>query len=366
MKLVTGQPELSYALRLAGRAVASGRNSHPILSCIRLAAAETACTATAFDLNLAISHSWEAAIEQPGTICVPYRLFSDLIARLPTEEPITLSCADNFMVKLSTATGTYDIAGLNPDDYPDLPAVSADAVAISLSVLSEGIKAVAGFSSNDEAKQILQAIRLRIDATSGAFDLAATDGHRLAAFGTLVDSPAVAIPAKAAREILRSDRSIPSADIASARDHISIQLGDTTILSRLLEGTYPNVEQLIPKKFDHKLELNRHKLIDALERVAVIASNHNDVVMLRYQDSLLSINAETDAASGGELVTCESATDGNFKFGVNVHYLIDGLKAIAGPNVILSANTPTLPFILQPAEDPSSQLVLIMPVQVRQ
>ena len=152
------------------------------------------------------------------------------------------------------------------------------------------------------------------------------------------------------------------ATIAIDKGQVGIVLADgTQITSRTLDGTYPNVRQLVPAEFAHALTVDRLQLLHALERVALIAVNHNSIVKLSTATKILEITAEADANSGAEsLVTTGTLPD----LAINVHYLIDGLKTMGAKSVTLSANTATAPVTLTP-EGVCGHTYLIMPVQVR-
>ena len=150
--------------------------------------------------------------------------------------------------------------------------------------------------------------------------------------------------------------------IAISKGQVGIALADgTQITSRTLEGTYPNVQQLIPTEFAHALTVDRVQLLRALERVAIIAVNHNSVVKLSTATEILEITAEADANSGAESIeTTGTLPD----LAINVTYLIDGLKTMDAKSVTISANTTTTPVTLTP-DGKDGHTYLIMPVQIR-
>jgi DNA polymerase-3 subunit beta len=167
------------------------------------------------------------------------------------------------------------------------------------------------------------------------------------------DTPAMAltVPARA-MALLREP-----VTVASDAAHCSFTAGDTTITSRILTGTYPNVAQLIPKRFDYTATVDRVAFLRALERVAVIADSHNSVVKLT--DGKLT--AETETSSGAESI----AFDGELPdIAANVHYLLDGCKGFTGSQLQIRANTSTTPVVLADPDDVVN-IYLVMPVQVK-
>jgi DNA polymerase-3 subunit beta len=147
------------------------------------------------------------------------------------------------------------------------------------------------------------------------------------------------------------------ATITADKHQAAIALADgTMIVSRLLDGIYPNVQALVPASYEHTATVSRLAMLAALERVAVIADSHNSVVKLTTKAKRLTIAAEAEANSGSESI----AMDGTLPtLAFNVHYLIDAFKHLDGDTATISGNTSTTPVVFEPG------LTLVMPVQVR-
>ena len=341
MKLITTQADLSHALRTIAPAVSTS-NSHPILSCCLIAASNGAMTVTGFNLELGITVTCPAAVDTDGAVALPYRLLAGIVSRMDDGEPITLSDG-----ALSAASGSYGLAACDAADYPAMPVVEAPSAELDLTT---GIRACMVAASSDASKQLLTGIHL------GTGHMEATDGHRLMrAPMELPKGIDLVLPAVTAK--LLQDRTV---GIAAAAGQAVIDAGDgITIYSRILDGTYPDVAKLIPAEFKHTMELDRHRLVRALERVAIIA----EVAKLTAGKHLV-ITAEADANNGTESIAYEGTAKGSWAF--NIHYLLDGLKAMrSADTVTLSANAATAPVVLQPADE-SGMTYLIMPVQIKE
>jgi DNA polymerase-3 subunit beta len=346
MKLITTQADLSHALRTIAPAVGTG-NSHPILSCCLIAADAGVMTVTGFNLDLGITVSVPAAVDTPGTVALPYRLLAGLVSRMDDGEPVTLSDG-----AVSASSGSYGLAVQDAADYPSMPVVEAPGAELDLTA---GVRACMAAVSTDSSKQILQGIHM------AAGYMEATDGHRLMRIPVaLPDGIDLVLPASTMK--LLQDRTVT---VAAAAGQAVIDAGDgVTIYSRILDGKYPDVAALVPKSFEHTMTLDRHRFARCLERVALIAEAHNSVVKLTAKAGALAITAEADANNGKELITYEGAAAGAWAF--NVHYLLDGLKAMRGHEAVLvSANSATTPVTLQPA-DKTGMTYLVMPVQIRE
>ena len=345
MKLITTQADLSHALRTIAPAVSTS-NNHPILSYCLITGDNGVMTVTGFNLDLGITVAIPAAIDTTGTAALPYRLLAGLVSRMDDGEPVTLSEGS-----VSASSGSYTLAACDAADYPAMPVVEAPGAELDLTT---GVRACMAAVSTDASKQLLTGIHL------AAGIMEATDGHRL--MRVPIDLPAgIDLVLPAATMKLLQDRTVT---IAAARGQAIINPGDgVTIYSRILDGKYPDVAKLIPADFEHTITLDRHRFARALERVALIAEAHNSIVKLTANKHLV-ITAEADANNGTETIAYEGTAKGAWAF--NVHYLLDGLKAMRShETVVLSANAATAPVVLQPANE-SGMTYLVMPVQIRE
>ena len=384
MKVVCSQSELNAALQLVSRAVAT-RPTHPVLANVLLTAdaGTDRLSLTGFDLNLGIQTSLAASVETSGAITLPARLLGEIVSRLASDSPLTLTTEESGeQVQLNSLSGSYQMRGMPADDYPDLPMVESGlTLKLQASGLVQALKGTLFASSGDEAKQLLTGVHLSFTETN--LEAAATDGHRLAvlqvndalqaaAEGTEGESAAFAVtlPARSLREVERLVAGWRSEDPISLfcdRGQVVFLAADQMVTSRTLEGTYPNYRQLIPDGFSRTLTMDRRALVGALERIAVLADQHNNVVKFSSQPEsgvvLISADAQ-DVGSGSESLAAELSGDA-IQIAFNVRYMLDGLKAMAGDRVVLHCNAPTTPAVLRPVEDGDGFTYLVMPVQIR-
>lgn len=365
MKLTCSQTELNAAVALVGRAVAA-RPTHPILANVLLTAdaATGQLRLTGFDLNLGMQTTIPASIETSGATTVPARLFGEIISRLPNDAAITLAADEQ--LEITTTSGSYRVAMQPAEDFPGLPTADAQPLQLPAADLIRGLKATLFASSSDESKQLLTGVHLSI---GGATAFAATDGHRLAvlklgASGGGADTE-LTVPARSLREMERllAATGADAVSIAAASGQIVFRCGDRLLVSRSLDGTYPNYGQLIPATFSRSITVNRKALQGALERVAVLADQHNNVVKLKADpggELLVTADAQ-DVGSGAEQLAAEVTGDA-MTIAFNVRYVLDGLKAMSTEEVTISANSETTPVVI--AGDPG-YTYLVMPVQVR-
>ena len=390
MKLVCSQSELNAALQLVSRAVAS-RPTHPVLANVLLTAdAGTGrLSLTGFDLNLGIQTSLAASVEASGAVTLPARLLGEIVSRLSADSPITLATDEaGEQVDLTSLSGSYQMRAMPADEFPDLPLVeNGAALRVDATALVQALRGTLFASSGDEAKQLLTGVHLRFQGRN--LEAASTDGHRLAVLAVtdaLKDDPttaaagesmaqddgvlAVTLPARSLREVERLIAGWKGDDPVTLfydRGQVVVLAADQMVTSRTLEGTYPNYRQLIPDGFSRTIELERRPFMAALERVAVLADQHNNVVRISTDPTagLVQISADAqDVGSGSESLPASLNGDA-VQIAFNVRYVLDGLKAMEGERIALRCNAPTTPAIITPADDGTGFIYLVMPVQIR-
>ncbi len=384
MKVVCSQSELNSALQLVSRAVAT-RPTHPVLANVLLTAdaGSNRLSLTGFDLSLGIQTSLAASVETSGAITLPARLLGEIVSRLSSDSPVTLAVDDSGeQVQLTSLSGSYQMRGMSADDYPDLPMVeSGMTLKLQPERLVQALKGTLFASSADEAKQLLTGVHLKFNQR--ALEAAATDGHRLAVLNVedalqdaavtdAVDEDgfAVTLPSRSLREVERlmaSWRSDEPVSLFCDRGQVVFLAADQMVTSRTLEGTYPNYGQLIPDGFTRTFGMDRRALIAALERIAVLADQHNNVVKFSSQpeDGVVQISADAqDVGSGSESLPSNLEGDA-MQIAFNVRYLLDGLKAMGSDRIVLHCNAPTTPAVLRSEEASEAFTYLVMPVQIR-
>ena len=384
MEIVCKQNELNNAIQLVSKAVAS-RPTHPILANILLTADQgtNKISLTGFDLNLGIQTSFDATVKNSGAITIPSKLLSEIVNKLPSESPVNLEVdenSDNILIK--SDTGTFNLKGIPSDDYPNLPFVeSGTSLNIDPSSFLQALKLTVFASSNDDSKQLLTGVNFTFKQKY--LESASTDGHRLAV--SLVGNEdniknkenlpsneadlSVTIPTRSLREIekLVSLRSSENAiKLFYDKGQVVFISANQIITTRTLEGSYPNYSQLIPDNFSKVFNFNTKKLIDALERIAVLADQQSSVVKFKLDNTdLASISADAqDIGNANESIPVTYSGE-DFDIAFNVRYLLEGLKVIASENVLLKCNLATTPAVFVPEDVLSSFTYLVMPVQVR-
>ena len=378
MKFVCPQSELNTHLALVGRVVPA-RPTKPILSnvLVKIDEENQQVTLTGFDETMSIQTAFKATVEEPGELTLPAKLLESIVARLPQEDITIQEVGEDATVTITSSSGEYQVRGLSAADYPNLPMVEdGQAAELSVETLLEGLRGALFATSGDETKQVLTGVHLT--AEPEILEFAATDGHRLAVVKTSDESSAatdndikmnVTVPAKALRDLERMLQTYNSSEPISLkfdRTQAIFELGDQRLTTILLKGQYPNYRQLVPQQFERQVTLDRKLLMDALERIDVLADQKNNIVKLSLDPGSQSIAVSVDAqevGSGREVVAAQ-ITGEALDIAFNVRYLLDGLKALGTNEVQLQCNTATSPSIIIPLGG-LQMTYLVMPVQMR-
>jgi len=384
MEIICNQNELNNAIQLVNKAVAT-RPTHPILANILLTADQgtNKISLTGFDMNLGIQTSFDGTVKNSGAITIPSKLLSEIVNKLPNETPVFLDVdenSDNILIK--SDRGSFNLKGIPSDDYPSLPFVeSGTSLNVDPNSFLKALKSTIFASSNDDSKQLLTGVNFTFK--QDYLESASTDGHRLAV--ALIDNEenpenkdnshssegnlSVTIPTRSLREIeklvtLKSSEN--SIKLFYDKGQVVFISSNQIITTRTLEGDYPNYSQLIPDTFSKTFNFNTKKLIDALERIAVLADQQSSVVKIKLDDTdlaLISADAQDIGNANESIPVSYSGED--FDIAFNVRYLLEGLKVITSKNVLLKCNLANTPAVFVPEDNLNSFTYLVMPVQVR-
>jgi DNA polymerase-3 subunit beta len=343
---------------------------------------------TAFDLSLGIQVSFSAQVQTGGTVTLPAKLLNDIVSRLPEgeitlydNEAITEEEDTNIITTLASASGRFQLRGMNAAEFPDLPMIEdGEAIYLSVEALSEGVRGTLFAASTEETKQVLTGIHLTLKQEN--LEFAATDGHRL----SVVQNPntddqselptenpveefEVTIPARALRELERLLGNAGQDEVVTLRyneGQVIFELGDCRLTSRKLEGAYPAYHQLIPNQFARQMSVERRRLVSALELVAVIADQKNNLVKfsLDSETQQLALSVDAKEVGNAEQSLPAQISGDSIEILFNIKYLMDGLKALSSTEIQMQSNTPMQPVIFSPLGG-LKMTYLVMPVQRR-
>ena len=373
MKCVLAQSDFSKALKRIVKVI-SQRPTHPILVCVKLTALDGKLSVEASDLETYELRMIDAVVDQEGSICIPAKQLSDLVAKLESGQALDLH-TEEYNLSISTQLGDFSIAGFPVSDWPEMhfeennisPSASQPVPFPRVNSL------ISGAVSKDPG--VLDGVNIRWDSSGLSF--AATDGHRLHAITLETDSSpeetvSETIPYIAIKQLQQENESSDiSMFLGGGLVRFEHKLG--FISSRTRAMPYPDWPQLIPEpaKYVMSISLERLALMRAVERNLVIAVDAANFLNLRFVPGAdgvgpsLSLHSYHAQGSATEKVPCESKeADPDFSVNLNSKYLLDALDAIQGDNVLIHslANCAVAPLTLTSVDECSS--VVLMPMVV--
>ena len=356
MRLTIPKPQLLNQLQIVERAV-NDRSTLPILANILLETTETELTLTATDLDVGIQCRFPLAqpIER-GAVTLPARKLTTIIRELP-DEPVTVEAKKNHTATVSCGQINFRIPGLPPEDFPALPqGESEGGVTLSQGALRALVAQTAYAMSMEETRFILNGALLTTQ--KNALVMVATDGRRLAVataeLSQAVKQPLQAvIPAKTVRELGRLLQEEDSEDVAIAPlkdNQLTFRFGATTVVTRLIEGQFPQYEKVIPQPSKQTFVCDRQGLIDAIRRASLMTTAASRAVLFELTSNRLVVSKESpeQGSAREELVVAYNGEPMTAAF--NPEFWLDVLKAWEGSEVrveVAGADRPAV--IRQPA-----------------
>jgi len=375
MKFSIAQTEFLNALQVVSSAVPT-RTTLPVLSNILLEASEDRIEMRATDLDLAISTRAQASVKDIGTLTVPAKKLFELVRKLPREE-LKVEAKD-LTLNVGSKNGRYKFLCIRPEEFPAIPSVTPDMEAsLDPDLLERLIRRTIYSVSTDETRPALNGSLLQI--RDDELRLVATDGHRLSKAscrpaGGIPSPPKgdVIVPLKALNQVLRL---LPGASgpvrIGISKNHAQFVIGDTTLTTKLIEGPFPNYEQVLPKQNNKHLRVKRDDFAQALERVSVFSDSLTRQVKLSLRTNRLTLIVQTpDQGEATEELDAQYGSD-DLDIGYNAAYLLDILRSVESEEVDIRLNTPVTAGLIAPtpqADKGNSAkedlLCLVMPLRL--
>jgi DNA polymerase III subunit beta len=370
MKCTVSPSVLSQSLSLVSRAV-SPRSTLPILSNVLLETVPEGLRLVATNLDLTISATIEAQVEDEGKLTVPARLLADYVSTL-SEAPCTLEMDPaTHMLRLRCGLHRSNIHGIDAVEFPPLVPRDADTtVELDAGILEGAIAQTAVAASGDEARPVLTGVLVQIEGDH--LTMAATDGHRLAVRTVPLMSPprdsgiGIIVPARHLHEVGRAvtaTRPKVGITVSPARNQIFFSMRDVEISSRLIEGTYPNYAQVVPADSSTTVILPVSSLLRETRTASVLAKDAANVVRFSAGDETLTLTAQT-AEVGDDEAPLQAKVDGaEVQIAFNARYVLDALSVLEAEEVQLGFNGPLSPGVIRPIGR-DDYLYVVMPVRV--
>lgn len=362
MKLQVTQENLSRALNNVAR-VASSRNALPILSNVLIKTVDNRVCIAATNLNIAITHYIGSKVTNEGAITVPARLMQDFVASLPSGVIDIKVEGTKLHIKADKYNST--INGTLADDYPVMPQIKGGTTwSVPAGVLKQALQQVVLAASNDDARPILTGIYFHTD--NGKLYVAATDSYRLAEKKVmdLTQDINLLVPASSMQDLLRIIVDNEEEVVVTHDDQqVLFKVGDIELVTRLIDGTYPDYRKLIPDNFGTSATVSKTELVNITKVSSLFARESAGSVTLELDEDEKQISIRSIASQLGENTASATAdVSGSAGITLNSRYILDALGAISDTEVKISFNGKLEPCVLRGTED-ENYLHLIMPLK---
>lgn len=311
--------------------VISAKSALPILSNMLLETQENNLKLTATDLDIGISCVIPVDVAEPGLITMPAKRFSDIVKELPGET-ININTKKNNLVIIETGPCQFKIMGLSPEDFPKLPEFKeGQVIVLEQAILREMLLMTSFAVSLDETRYILNGILFKINQNQ--ITLVATDGKRLAIIERKlkqnIDKDVyIIVPLKTIQELNRNLQEVGEISMLLGNNQVLFDLGGMVIISRLIEGEFPDYKQVVPPASDNKINIAREQFLLAIKRAALLSTPDYQAVKLEtFKNKLVVSKSTPDIGESREEVPAEYQGK-EIAIGFNPNYLIDVLKTL--------------------------------------
>lgn len=376
MKFSVLQEELTRGLGIVSRAV-SPRSTLPVLSNILVATDGGRLRLSATNLELGITSWINAKIEDEGSTTVPARTFTDLVSTLPPDQTNITLDPNTQTLNVRSGKLNTDIKCIDAQEFPPMPTPEEEAeIELNVADLKEMIQQVAFAASKDEARPILTGVLLTAEGEE--LTMAAADGFRLsvrtANLSNPIDKPIKAvIPARALSELARVSEDgseVITMSLPPGRGQVIFRTKNTELVSQLIEGTFPDYKQIIPKSYHTRTLLSTSAFLKACKQAEIFAREGSLIAQINIspgneemEPGEVEISGQSEETGSSQSVLDATVEGDDLIIAFNVRYLREVLDVISTPNVALETTKPTSPGVIRPVGE-EDFLHVIMPMHL--
>lgn len=365
MKLVFAKSDLMNSINISLKAVPS-KTTMPILECILIEASPMEIKMTSNDMELGIETIVKGAVIERGKVAIDAKLFSEIIRKLPDSE-VTIETDENYNVSISCEKAHFKISGKSGDEFSYLPVIEKnDHISVSQFTLKEVIRqTIFSIAANENNKLMTGEL---FEVNENELKVVSLDGHRISIRKIqLKDNygqKKVVVPGKTLNEISR----ILSGDkdkevlIFFGSNHIMFEFDDTLVVSRLIEGEYFKINQMLSSDYDTKVVLNKKELLDCIERsVLLIRESDKKPIIIKIDNMEMELGITSAIGSMKENIAV-TKNGKDIVIGFNPRFLIDALRVIDDEEVSLYMINSKAPCFIR--DDEQNYIYLILPVNI--
>ena len=343
------------------------RNTMPILSHLLLDAGKQGSSIVATDLDTALKEPLQAKVEKEGRICIPARKIFEIVREVEGE--ILCEAIDDQWLRVKAGASNFRLACLSAQEFPAWPGMEdVQEIALPSKVLAEIIAKAVYAAGESDTRYTLNGLLFHLLA-DGKATVVGTDGHRLALIsrtigGGVGEEKKLIIPRKAATELVRLvEKSDGEIKVRVGKNHVLFRIGEMEFLTRLVEGTYPNYEQVIPTGNDKKISVKREVFAKTIRRVAIMSRERSNAVRVDLgQDLLTVVSSNPDLGEATDEMAISYSGEA-ISLGFNAKYVLDILDAMSSENVIMEFQSSLSPVLIREEGD-QDYLCVVMPMRI--
>lgn len=364
MKFTTTKEMLIKGIQEVQAAI-NTKSTLPILSNILIEALDENIVLTTTDLDIGITSKIPIKPQITGAITIPAKKFLDIIKELPENETIQISVKKNNLVNVECEKNIFKIMGLPKEEFPQLPEYKdKEFILMEQKKLKKMINLTSFAISHDESRYVLNGILFVIKPTN--IKLIATDGRRLAVIEEKMQLPKtlerkVVVPTKAVNELGRILKDEGDVKISFAQTQVFFDIGQTRIVSRLIEGEFPNYEQVIPKEVKDKVVVSRALILAAIKRVALFTNQDSVAVKIELAKDKIVVSKSTPYLGEARVEVDANYKGRDITVGFNPDYLIELLKSIDQETISFEMTDPEKPGAVRIG---SEYIYVVLPMQI--
>ena len=366
MKFTITREQLQEGLTAVAAAVPT-KTTLPVLSNVLLEATKQGLRLSGTDLDIAVGTSVAADVDAEGAVTLPAKKLVDIARELPSA-PIRITAAGEQRVSIECGRSRFKLLGLPREEFPSFPAVKFDgAWKAAAGVVQKLVSHVAFAASTEESRPILNGVlwELRPDRMR----MVATNGHRLAKMDVPASGGSTAdliVPPKALEQIRRLFTADAEVMVARSDNHIGFRAAGKVVFSRLIEGPYPNYEQVIPRENDKAATVDKAAMSSALRRMSVVASDQTHRIRLALSGGTAKFSVQTPDLGEAQDELAVTYEGEPLEIGFNATYLLEILKYMPTDEVRFTFKAPERAATIEPVgwNDPASYMCLVMPLRL--
>ena len=363
MKLTCSKANLLKGVNIVSKAVPS-KTTMSILECILIDASTNEIKFTANDMELGIETKVEGTIAEKGIVAIDAKVFSEIVRKLPDND-VTIESDKNFQISINCEKANFHISGKSGEDFSYLPYIEkTDYLTLSQFTLKELIRQTIFSIADNENNKLMTGELFEVHNTE--LTVVSLDGHRISIRNVQLkeDYPdhKVIVPGKSLQEISKilSGETEDEVRIFFTGNHIVFEFDATTVVSRLIEGEYFKINQMLSSDYETKFIINKKELLSCIDRATLLVKEGDKKpIILRISDDNMEINIQSQLGSMQEDIDIEK-TGKDIMIGFNPKFLIDALRVIDDENVTIYMVNPKAPCYIK--DDEQKYVYLILPV----